>query len=256
MERFKGKTAIITGSTSGIGKGIARRLASEGANVVINSYREHDDTADILAEITSSGGEAVFIQADMSKTDEIDHLIDRSVAHFGRVDILVNNAGIQIHSPFLDVKEKDFDKVISVNMKGYYFAAQAFVRYAVKHDIKGVIVNNSSVHEIIPFPNFGSYAMSKGGVLMMTRNLAVELAPFGIRVNNVAPGAITTDINDALDENPELKAELLTNISLGRMGSVEEVAAVVAFLASDEASYVTGATFTVDGGLSYHYTEQ
>ncbi len=256
MERFKGKTAIITGSTSGIGKGIARRLASEGANVVINSYREHEDTTDILAEITSSGGEAVFIQADMSKTDEIDHLIDRSVAHFGRVDILVNNAGIQIHSPFLDVKEKDFDKVISVNMKGYYFAAQAFVRYAVEHDIKGVIVNNSSVHEIIPFPNFGSYAMSKGGVLMMTRNLAVELAPFGIRVNNVAPGAITTDINDALDENPELKAELLTNISLGRMGSVEEVAAVVAFLASDEASYVTGATFTVDGGLSYHYTEQ
>src|SRR5690606_31095551 len=114
MERFKGKTAIITGSTSGIGKGIARRLASEGANVVINSYREHEDTTDILAEITSSGGEAVFIQADMSKTDEIDHLIDRSVAHFGRVDILVNNAGIQIHSPFLDVKEKDFDKVISV----------------------------------------------------------------------------------------------------------------------------------------------
>lgn len=256
MERFKGKTAIVTGSTSGIGRGIAKRLASEGANVVINSYREQDDIRQIISDVTALGGKAVFVRADLGKVNEIDDLIEQSVQHFGQVDILINNAGIQIHSPFLEVTEKDFDNVVSVNMKGYFFAAQAFVRYAVKQGIKGVIVNNSSVHEIIPFPNFDSYAMSKGSILMMTRNLAVELAPHGIRVNNVAPGAINTDINDALDENPGLKKELLSNISMARMGSVDEVAAVVAFLASDEASYVTGSTYLVDGGLTYHYTEQ
>ena len=256
MERFKGKTAIITGSTSGIGKGIAHRLASEGANVVINSYRDQDDIDQILSDVTSGGGKAVFVRADLGKVEEIEDLMEQAVAHFGRIDILINNAGIQIHSPFLEVSESDFDKVVSVNMKGYFFAAQAYVRYARRQGVKGVIVNNSSVHEIIPFPNFDSYAMSKGGVLMMTRNLAVELAPFGIRVNNVAPGAINTDINDALADNPDLKSELLSNISLARMGTVEEVAAVVAFLASDEASYVTGSTYLVDGGLTYHYTEQ
>jgi|SRR5690554_1804487 len=256
MERFKTKTAIVTGSTSGIGKGIAHRLASEGANVVVNSYRDHDEISKILAEITSSGGNATFIRADLSKVDEIENLFNQAINEFGKVDILINNAGIQIHSPFLEVTEEDYDRVLSVNLKGYYFAAQNFVKHAVNQGIKGVIVNNSSVHEIIPFPNFDSYALSKGGVRMMTRNLAVELAPYGIRVNNIAPGAIDTDINEALDQNPELMQKLLNNISLHRMGTVEEVAAVVAFLASDEASYVTGATYLVDGGLTYHYTEQ
>lgn len=256
MDRFKDKTAVITGSTSGIGKGIAHRLASEGANVVLNSYRDQDELSQILAEVTSSGGHATFIRADMAKVEEIDRLFARAVDEFGQVDILINNAGIQIHSPFLEVTEEDFDRVISLNMKGYYFAAQAFVRHATEKKIKGVIVNNSSVHEIIPFPNFDSYALSKGAIRMMTRNLAVELAPYGIRVNNVAPGAIDTDINEALDQNPELKQQLLKNISMGRMGTVEEVASVVAFLASNDASYVTGATYLVDGGLTYHYTEQ
>ena len=256
MDRFKNKTAVITGSTSGIGKGIACRLASEGANVVLNSYRDQDDLSGILSEVTASGGHATFIRANMAKVEEIDRLFTRAVDEYGRVDILINNAGIQIHSSFLDVTEEDFDRVIALNMKGYYFAAQAFVRHATKQKIKGVVVNNSSVHEIIPFPNFDSYALSKGAIRMMTRNLAVELAPYGIRVNNVAPGAIDTDINEALDQNPELKQQLLKNISLGRMGTVEEVASVVAFLASDEASYVTGATYLVDGGLTYHYTEQ
>lgn len=256
MERFKGKTAIITGSTSGIGKGIAYRLASEGANVVINSYREQDDIDQILSDVTSAGGEAFFVRADLGKVEEIHDLFDQAVQRFGEIDVLVNNAGIQIRSPLLDVTESDFDRVISVNMKGYYFAAQTFVRFARKHGHKGAIVNISSVHEIIPFPNFDSYAMSKGGVMMMMKNLAIELALVGIRVNNVAPGAINTDINDALNENPDLKEKLFTNISMGRMGSVEEVAAVVAFLASDESSYVTGSTYTVDGGLTYHYTEQ
>lgn len=256
MERFKGKTVLVTGSTSGIGRGIAHRLASEGANVVVNSYRDQENVQEILDDITAQGGEAIFVKADVGKVEEVRHLIDKAVQHFGQLDILVNNAGIQIRSPFLEVTEENFDQVIGVNLKGSYFAAQAFVKYAVNNNRKGVIVNNSSVHEILPFPNFDSYAMSKGGLQMMTRNLAVELAPLGIRINNVAPGAIDTNINVALDANSELKENLLGNISLGRMGTVSEVAAVVAFLASDEATYVTGATYLVDGGLAYNYTEQ
>ena len=256
MQRFEGKTAVITGSTGGIGRGIARRLASEGANVVINSYRDHDNIQEILDDITREGGEATFIKGDVGSVTDVSNVIDESVQHFGQIDILVNNAGIHIRSPFLEVTEENFDKVIGVNLKGSYFAAQAFVKYAVSENRKGVIVNNSSVHEILPFPNFDSYAMSKGGLQMMTRNLAIELAPLGIRINNVAPGAIDTDINQALDTDSSLMENLLHNISMGRMGTIEEVAAVVAFLASDEATYITGSTYLVDGGLTYHYTEQ
>ncbi len=256
MDRFKGKTAIVTGSTSGIGRAIARRLASEGARVVINSYRDPENVQDVLDHVTEKGGEASFVKADVGNIHEVQHLIDQSVQIFGEIDILVNNAGIQIRSSFLDVTEEDFDKVIGVNLKGPYFVAQTFVKYLVNQNRKGVIVNNSSVHEILPFPHFDSYAMSKGGLQMMTRNLAIELAPRGIRINNVAPGAIDTNINKALDTDTDLKKKLLSNISMGRMGTVEEVAAVVAFLASDEATYVTGATYLVDGGLTYHYTEQ
>lgn len=256
MERFKGKTALVTGSTSGIGRGIAHRLASEGANVVVNSYRDQENIQEILDGITAQGGEAVFVKTDIGEVEEVRNLIDQSVQHFGQLDILINNAGIQIRSSFLEVTEENFDQVIGVNLKGTYFATQAFVKYAVSDNRKVVIVNNSSVHEILPFPNFDSYAMSKGGLQMMTRNLAIELAPLGIRINNVAPGAIDTNINVALDANTDLKINLLGNISMGRMGTVDEVAAVVAFLASDEATYVTGATYLVDGGLTYHYTEQ
>lgn len=256
MDRFKNKTAVVTGSTSGIGKAIAQRLASEGAVVIINSYRDHDNIQEILDEITMHGGQATFIRADMGQVEDIENLFLKAVEVHGKVDVLINNAGIQIHSPFLKVTEKDFDRVIAINLKGYYFAIQHFVRHAVAQRIPGVVVNNSSVHEIIPFPNFDSYAMSKGGLRMMTRNLAVELAPLGIRVNNIAPGAVATDINESLEQNPELKKKLLDNISMGRMGKVEEIAAVAAFLASDDASYVTGATYLVDGGLTYHYTEQ
>lgn len=256
MKRFEEKTAIVTGSTSGIGLGIARRLASEGARVVINSYRERKEIGEILDYVTEEGGEAHFIRADIGKPEEGRQLIREAFERFGEVDILVNNAGIQERKSFLEVTEKDFDRVLSVNLKGVYFITQEFVKHAVEQEVKGVIVNNSSVHEILPFPNFDSYAVSKGGLQMMMRNLAVELAPLGMRINNVAPGAIRTEINKALDEEPELMDDLLKKIAMKRMGNVEEVAAVVAFLASDEATYVTGATYLVDGGLTYFYEEQ
>lgn len=256
MERYRNKTIIITGSTSGIGKGIARRIASEGGNVIVNSYQDYENISEILEEITEHGGEARFIRADIGNTGEVWDLIKKSVAHFGRVDGLINNAGIQIRSPFLEVKEEDFDRVLAVNLKGAYFATQAFAAYAIREKIKAVIVNNSSVHEELPFPNFDSYAISKGGLQMMMRNLAVELAPHGIRINNIAPGAIQTDINHNLMGDNQLMKRLYGNISMARMGTVDEVAALVAFLASDEASYITGATYLVDGGLMFHYTEQ
>lgn len=256
MKRYNDKTIIVTGSTNGIGKGIARRIASEGGNVVVNSYRDYENISDILEEITEDGGNAHFIRADIGNMEEVRDLIKKSVAHFGRVDGLVNNAGIQIRSPFLEVKEEDFDRVLAVNLKGAYFAAQAFAAYAIREKIKAVIVNNSSVHEELPFPNFDSYAISKGGLQMMMRNLAVELAPYGIRINNIAPGAIQTDINQNLMGDDLLMKKLYGNISMARMGTVDEVAALVAFLASDEASYITGATYLVDGGLMFHYTEQ
>lgn len=256
MKRYNDKTIIVTGSTNGIGKGIARRIASEGGNVVVNSYRDYENISDILEEITEDGGNAHFIRADIGNMEEVRDLIKKSVAHFGRVDGLVNNAGIQIRSPFVEVKEEDFDRVLAVNLKGAYFAAQAFAAYAIREKIKAVIVNNSSVHEELPFPNFDSYAISKGGLQMMMRNLAVELAPYGIRINNIAPGAIQTDINQNLMGDDLLMKKLYGNISMARMGTVDEVAALVAFLASDEASYITGATYLVDGGLMFHYTEQ
>src|SRR5699024_2907620 len=156
MKRFEGKTAIVTGSTSGIGLGIERKLASEGGHVIINSYRERKDIEEILDYITEEGGEAHFIRADIGKMDEVQELIREAFERFEKIDILINNAGIQMRSSFLEVTEKDFDRVLSVNLKGVYFTIQAFVKHAIDREIKGVIVNNSSVHEILPFPHFDS----------------------------------------------------------------------------------------------------
>ncbi|MGH7507001.1 MAG: SDR family NAD(P)-dependent oxidoreductase, partial [Longimicrobiales bacterium] len=215
-----------------------------------------EDSEETLARIRRSGGEARFLGADVSRVSDVNRLVEHGFEQFGQLDILVNNAGIEKHAPFWEVTEQDYDAVMNVNLKGAFFAAQAFVKILRERRRPGVIVNNSSVHEDLPFPNFTAYCLSKGGMQMLARNLAVELGPLGIRVNNVAPGAIRTPINAALLDRPELLASLNENISLGRLGTPEDVAGVVAFLASDEASYVTGATYYVDGGLTWHYEEQ
>jgi glucose 1-dehydrogenase len=254
--RLAGKVAIVTGSGSGIGQSIAIRLASEGASVVID-YRGGSDSTDATkSAIEAAGGKAIALQADVSKIVETQALVDQTWQQLGRCDILVNNAGIEKGANFWEVAEADYDAVLGVNLKGAFFLTQAFVKKLLDAKSPGRVINISSVHEDMVFPHFSTYAASKGAMRMLMRNLAVELGPYGITVNNVAPGAIATPINaKLLADKPELDA-LLNNIPLGRMGKPEEVAGLVAFLASDEAAYVTGSTYVMDGGLMRNYKEQ
>jgi glucose 1-dehydrogenase len=255
-KRLEGKTALITGSSRGIGRGIALRFAREGAKVVINYVGGQKAAEEALAEVRASGGEGVLVQADVSSAAAVSALVDEGVKAFGTVDILVNNAGIETHAPFWDVTEADYERVMNVNVKGAFFAAQALTRHLREAKRPGRIINISSVHEEMAFPNFAAYCASKGAMRMLARTLAVELGPLGITINNIAPGAIETPINTALLNDPAKLASLLKQIPLGRLGQPEDVAGLAAFLASDDASYVTGSTFVVDGGLSVFYEEQ
>jgi glucose 1-dehydrogenase len=254
--RLQGKVAIVTGSASGIGRSIAIRFAQEGATVVID-YRGHPEGANATkAQIESAGGKAITVQADVSKLADTQNLVDQAWSQLGGCDILVNNAGVEKNAPFLDITEADYDMVLDVNLKGAFFLTQAFVKRLAAAKLPGRVVNISSVHEDMVFPNFTSYCCSKGGIRMMMRNLAVELGPLGITVNNIAPGAIDTPINASLlADKPKLDA-LLANIPLGRLGKPEEVAGLAVFLASEEGGYTTGSTYVVDGGLMRNYHEQ
>ena len=256
MRKFDGKTVLITGAGRGIGRAIAVKFGQEGANVIVNDLRDDDNAKETIKQVEASGAKAFFIAADISKVDSVQNLINSAVLAFGQLNILVNNAGVEIRAPFWEITEQQYDIVMNVNLKGMFFLTQAFVKYLLQIKLPGVIVNNSSVHEELPFPNFTVYCASKGGMQMVMRNLAVELGPLNIRINNVAPGAIKTPINADLLSKPELIGALQNNISLKRLGEPEDVANVIAFLASDEARYVTGSTYYVDGGLAYHYTEQ
>ncbi len=254
--RLQDKVALVTGSSQGIGQGIAVRLAEEGAHVMVN-YRSHDDSAkDTEEQIKKLGRDSMSYQADVTKPAEVQAMVDAGLAKFGKIDILVNNAGIEKRAPFTEVTEHDYDLVMDVNLKGAFFTAQAVVRSMIARKIPGRIINISSVHEELPFPHFTSYCASKGGMKMMMRNMAIELAPDGITVNNIAPGAIETPINKALLNDPKELNALLENIPLNRLGKPKDVAGAVVFLASDDGDYVTGATIFVDGGLLWNYSEQ
>ncbi len=256
MPKLEGKVAVVTGSGSGIGQAIAERLAQEGANLVVD-YRDHIEQAQATVQkIESAGGKAVLVKADITSLTDGVNLIDQAWQQLGSCDILVNNAGIEKSADFVDVTEADYDAVMSVNLKGAFFLTQAFVRRLKAAGKPGRVINISSVHEDMVFPHFSTYCASKGGMRMLMRNLAVELGPLGITVNNIAPGAINTPINTALlADKPKLDA-LLANIPLGRLGKPEEVAGVAAFLASDDGAYVTGSTYFLDGGLIRNYHEQ
>src|SRR5271167_3376951 len=214
--RLAGKVAIVTGSGSGIGQSIAIRFASEGATVVVD-YRNHIEQAqDTKAQAEAAGGKAILVHADVSVIADTQNLVDQAYTQLGRCDILVNNAGIEIEAPFWEVTEKDYDAVLNVNLKGAFFLTQAFVKRLIDAKLPGRVINISSVHEDMVFPNFSTYCVSKGGIRMVMRDLSVELGPLGITVNNIAPGAISTPINTALLNNkPKLNA-LLNNIPLGR----------------------------------------
>jgi glucose 1-dehydrogenase len=259
--KLEGKVALVTGSSQGIGQAIAIRLAAEGADIAIN-YRSHPEGAEeTLAKVQAAGGkchmvDGLTVQADTGIVSDVKRMISDSIEHFGKLDILVNNAGIEKNADFWEVTEADYDAVMNVNLKGVFFATQTFVKHLIETKRPGKIINISSVHEELPFPHFAAYCASKGGMKMLTRNLAVELAPFGITINNVAPGAIETPINTKLLNNPEKLGALLQNIPLGRLGKPQDVSSMVAFLASNDADYVTGTTFFVDGGLLWNYQEQ
>lgn len=254
--KLEGKVALVTGSSQGIGQAIAIRLAEEGANIVID-YRSHSEGAEeTKAKVEEAGRKGLVIKADLGVVSDVRQMVESAVQHFGKLDVLVNNAGLEKNASFWEVTEEDYDSVLNVNLKGVFFATQAIVQHFRATQRAGKIINISSVHEELPFPHFTSYCASKGGVKMMMRNLAVELGPLGITVNNVAPGAINTPINTSLLNDPQKLGAVIKNIPLGRLGEPKDVAALVAFLASADADYITGATFFVDGGLLWNYQEQ
>jgi glucose 1-dehydrogenase len=254
--KLAGKIALVTGSSKGIGRAIAVRFAQEGADVVINYNCTPGGAQEVLREVEAAGRRGLMVQADLSNTAQARELVTTTVEHYGRCDILVNNAGIETHAPFWEVTEADYDRVLNVNLKGVFFTTQAMVRHLMESKRAGKVINISSVHEELPFPNFAAYCASKGGLKMLTRDLAVELGPFGITVNLIAPGAVETPINTKLLNDPQKLGVLLGQIPLARLGKPEDVAGLAVFLASSDADYVTGSTYFVDGGLTWHYEEQ
>src|SRR4051794_22056165 len=255
-ERLLGRKVLVTGSSKGIGRGIAIRLAQEGADVVINYNSDPLGAEEVLAEVQSLGRRGAIIRANLGTVAEVRDLVAQSEEALGGLDVLVNNAGVEKHAAFWDVTEKDYDTVLDVNLKGVFFAAQVFVQQCMRASRPGKIINISSVHEDLAFPNFAAYCASKGGVRMLTRTLAVELGPLGITINSIAPGAIETPVNTALLNDPVKLKALLGQIPLGRLGKPNDVAGLAVFLASSDSDYVTGTTYFIDGGLTVFYQEQ
>ena len=246
---LNGKVAIVTGGNSGIGRAIALGLAKAGANIVID-YVAHPEATDALErEISALGDTAIGVEADVSRIAELQALVDATVAKFGRVDIMVNNAGVETRTSVLDTTEDQYDKVLAINLKSAFFGTQIAARQMIAQGGGGRIINITSVHEDWPMPGNTAYCLAKGGMRMLTRTAGVELAPHGIRVVGVGPGAVATPINLSTMNDPALLAKLNAAIPLGRMAEPEEIANVVVFLAGDGASYLTATTIFADGGI-------
>lgn len=260
MNGLKGKNALITGATSGIGQAIAVRLAQEGVNVAVNYRKSPEDASDTLEmlekacdEIRGCGVKDILVQGDVSNEEDVIEMVNTTIEKLGSLDILINNAGIQIESLTHEIKIEDFDRVLAVNLRGAYICAREAIKHFLERNIPGVIINVSSVHEVIPRPYYLSYSISKGGMGNLTKTLALEYASKGIRVNAIAPGATITPINKAWTDDPEEKAKVESHIPMGRAGTAEEMAATVAFLASEETTYITGQTLFIDGGLTLYH---
>jgi glucose 1-dehydrogenase len=251
--KLENRVVLVSGAAQGIGRGIALRLAEEGADIALNVRRDDERAAATRALVEARGRRCAVVAGDVSKVDDTRAVVAGAVAALGRIDVLVNNAGVQRQAGLLDVTEADWDAVLGVNLKGAFFLTQAFVAQLAAARRPGKVINISSVHEELPFPGFTPYCASKGGMRMMMRNLAIELAPLGITVNNIAPGAIGTERSAARD--PAATGLLLANIPLRRLGAPADVAAAAVFLASADADYITGTTTVVDGGLLRNYHE-
>jgi glucose 1-dehydrogenase len=258
-QRLKGQVALVTGASSGIGQGIAIKMALEGAHIVVNYYSDEKGAQATQKAIEKAGGNCLLVKADVSKEVEVEEMFAKAKKEFGTIDILVNNAGIQEDADFLEITLEQWEKVINTNLTGPFLCARAAAREFVKRGIKkktsaaaGKIIFISSVHDIIPWGGRVNYTTSKGGVMMMMKTLAQELAPQKIRVNSISPGAIKTDINKDDWKTKEGRKQMLSQIPYGRIGEPDDIARVAAWLASDEADYVTGATLYVDGGMTLY----
>ncbi len=246
---LKNKVAIVTGGNSGIGKAIALELGRQGANIVIDYLSHPEATEELEQQIVALGGQAIGLEANVSKLSDLQLLIDTAVARLGRVDVMVNNAGIESRTSVLDTTEEQYDKVLDVNLKSAFFGTQLAARQMIKQGGGGRIINITSVHEDWPMPGNTAYCLSKGGMRMLTRTAGVELASHGILVAGVGPGAIATPINLSTMKDPVLLDKLNAVIPLGRVAKPEEIATIVAFLAGDGASYITATTVFADGGI-------
>ena len=254
--KLKGQSALVTGANSGIGMAVAIALANDGANVVVN-YVSHPEAAEaVVKQIENNGGNAIAVKGDVSKEDEVQSMFQQMFAKYGTIDILVNNAGLQKDSPFESMSLADWQLVINVNLTGQFLCAREAVKEFLKRGIvaerssaAGKIICMSSVHQVIPWAGHVNYASSKGGIEMMMKSLAQELAPKKIRVNSIGPGAIRTPINESAWSTPEALNKLLTLIPYGRIGEPEDIGKVAVWLASDESDYLTGTTIFADGGM-------
>jgi glucose 1-dehydrogenase len=246
---LQGKIAIVTGGNSGIGRAIALGLAKAGANIAIDYVAHPEATEALEREIADLGDIAIGVEADVSNVQQLQALINATVAKFGRLDIMVNNAGVETRTSVLDTTEDQYDKVLAINLKSAFFGTQIAAKQMVKQGGGGRIINITSVHEDWPMPGNTAYCLAKGGMRMLTRTAGVELAPHGICVVGVGPGAVATPINLGTMQDPALLAKLNAAIPLGRMAQPEEIANVVVFLAGDGASYLTATTIFADGGI-------
>lgn len=247
--RLENKVAIVTGAATGIGQAIAKAMAHEGAAVVVD-YVGRPGTADAtIKAITDAGGKALAVEADVSNPDQVANLVQQAVGTFGRLDIFVNNAGIETKHPIQDFPFNEWQKIIAVNLTGPFLCIQAAAKQMIAQGGGGRIVNISSIHEDLPMPTNAPYCATKGGLRMLMRTVAVELAPHQITVNNIGPGAIYTPIDADIQANPEIEKALMAEIPLGRWGKPEEIAEMAVFLAAESGAYCTGSTFFVDGGM-------
>ena len=257
MPGLKGKGVLVTGGTSGIGQAIAVKFAEYGANVAINYLRTPDEATDTEGQVHAcvnrvqqTGVRDVLVRGDVSREEDVVSMVGMTIEELGGLDVLINNAGIQISRHSDELSSEDFEKVIAVNLRGAFLCAREAIRHFLAEGKPGVIVNVSSVHQLIPKPDYLGYSVSKGGMQNLTRTLALEYAGRGIRVNGIGPGATVTPINRAWIDDPVKREMVESHIPMARAGTAEEMGAVACFLASDDAAYITGQTIFVDGGLT------